>query len=77
MGAEVCLKSASRETLLEAIASWQAIITELRCRVKDLERRVSSRGPSAGMPSNKPTPSGTVIGAGIGGQASVVSAFRL
>ena len=48
------LNSASRETLLVVIAEQQAVIVELRRRIDELERRVS-RGPSAGMPGNKPT----------------------
>ena len=56
------LKSASRETLLSvigeqqtAIAEQQTVIAELRRRVEKLEARLSSSGPSAGMPGNKPT----------------------
>ena len=57
------LKSASRETpvsstgqaLLSVIAEQQTVITELRRRVDELEARLSSSGPSAGMPGNKPT----------------------
>ena len=56
MRTEPALNSASRETLLAVIASQQTVITELRRRIKYLERRVSSGGPSAGMPGNKPTP---------------------
>ena len=47
MGVEVDLKSASREAVLEVIASRQAVMIELRRRVEDLERRGFSRGPSA------------------------------
>ena len=36
------------------IAEQQAVIVELRRRIDELERRVT-RGPSAGMPGNKPT----------------------
>ncbi len=48
MEAEVDLQSASRETLL-------AVIAELRRRVEELEALLSSRGPTAGMPGNKPS----------------------
>ena len=56
MGVEVDLKGANRETLLAVIASQQAVITKLQRRIEDLERRVSPRVPSAGMPGNKSTP---------------------
>ena len=53
------LKSASRETLLAeplaVIAEQHTVIAELRRRVEELEARLSSGGPSAGMPGNKPT----------------------
>ena len=55
-GAE--LNSASRETLLAVIAKQQTIITELRRRVDDLERRASTRGLSSGMADNKSTSEG-------------------
>ena len=48
MEAEVDLQSGSRETLL-------AVIAELRRRVEELEALLSSRGPTAGMPGNKPS----------------------
>ena len=48
MEAEVDLQSESRETLL-------AVIAELRRRVEELEALLSSRGPTAGMPGNKPS----------------------
>ena len=54
------LNSADRETLLAVIAEQQTtiaeqqlVIVELRRRVNELERRVT-RGPSGGMPGNKP-----------------------
>ena len=54
------LDNASRETLLGVIAEQQtivarqqAVIVELRRRIDELERRVT-RGPSGGMPGNKP-----------------------
>ena len=47
------LNSADRETLLAVIAEQQLVIAELRRRIDDLERRVT-RGPSGGMPGNKP-----------------------
>ena len=54
------LNSADRETLLAVIAEQQTtiaeqqlVIAELRRRVNELERRVT-RGPSGGMPGNKP-----------------------
>ena len=49
------LKSASRETLLSVIGEQQTVIAELRRRVDELETRLSSSGPSAGMPGNKAT----------------------
>ena len=48
MEAEVDLQSASRETLL-------AVIAELRRRVETLEAQLSTRGPTPGMPGNKPS----------------------
>ena len=55
------LHSADRETLLAVIAEQQttiakqqAVIVELRRRIEELERRVT-RGPTVGMPGNKPT----------------------
>ena len=65
------LKSASRETLLSVIAEQQTVIAELRRRVEELEARLSSDGPSAGMPGNKPTPSG--VSQRQGERASIVS----
>ena len=56
------LGSASRESLLAVIAEQQTVIAgqqttiaELRRRVDKLEARLSARGPSAGMPGNKPS----------------------
>lgn len=56
------LGSASRESLLAVIAEQQTtiagqqtMIAELRRRVDKLEARLSARGPSAGMPGNKPS----------------------
>ena len=46
---------ASRETLLAVIAEQQRVIAELRWRVEVLESRLSSRGPTAGMPGNRPS----------------------
>ena len=37
------------------IAEQQTVIAELRRRVEKLEARLSTRGPSAGMPGNKPS----------------------
>ena len=48
------LTSADRETLLAVIAEQQLVIAALRRRIDELERRVT-RGPSGGMPGNKPT----------------------
>ena len=57
------LKSASRETpvsstgqaLLAVIGEQQTDIAELRRRIDELETRLSTRRPSAGMPGNKPS----------------------
>ena len=57
------LKSASRETpvsstgqaLLAVIGEQQTVIAELRRRIDELETRLSTRRPSAGMPGNKPS----------------------
>ena len=54
----VDLNSASRETLLAVIAKQQTVITELRRRIDDPERRASTRGLSGGMPGNKSTSEG-------------------
>ena len=48
------LNSADRDTLLAVISEQQVVIAELRRRIDELERRVT-RGPSGGMPGNKPT----------------------
>ena len=50
------LKLASRDTLLTIIAEQQVVITELRRRIEDLERRGPPRGRPVGMPGNKHTP---------------------
>ena len=52
MDNEVDLRTASRETLLEVIA-------ELQRQVKELEARLGTGGPSAGMPGNKPRAKGS------------------
>ena len=51
------LNSADRETLLAVIAEQQLVIAALRRRIDELERRVT-RGPSGGMPGNKPSKRG-------------------
>ena len=56
------LNGASRETLLAVIAEQQitiaeqqGVIVEMRRRIDELELRATTRGPSGGMPGNKPT----------------------
>ncbi|TGG96461.1 MAG: IS66 family transposase [Aphanocapsa feldmannii 277cV] len=56
MRTEKDLKLASRDTLLTIIAEQQAVITELRERIEELERRGPPRGRPVGMPGNKYTP---------------------
>ena len=56
MRTDADLNRASRETLLAVIAEQQTVITELRRRIEELERRGPPRGRPVGMPGNKLAP---------------------